>query len=219
MATPEFQFTDGTTLPVGTMYCIGRNYAAHAREMGADVPTAPLVFIKPPTAYVPDGGSIVIPSYSSNLHHEVELVVIIGADAENVNTVDALFYVAGYAVGIDATLRDVQAEAKKKGEPWSVAKSFRTSAPVSVCVPAREVTADEPLELLLTVNGELRQHGFTSHMERSVAELVAYCSSVFGLRRGDCIFTGTPEGVSQVHQGDTLHAELVGKTSLTVSIA
>lgn len=220
MNYPDFIFTDGSTLPVGTMYCIGKNYAAHAREMGGDIPTDPLVFIKPPAAFVADGGSVRIPTFSQNPHHEVELVVVIGQDCANISKAEALSVVAGYAVGIDMTLRDIQTKAKEHGEPWSVSKGFVTSAPVSVVVPAARVTlggGSEPVfDLQLHVNDKLRQFGSTSHMERSITTMIEYLSSVFTLRRGDCIFTGTPEGVAKVSSGDILRAELNGDFSETV---
>lgn len=194
-----YTFSDKQSqLPIGTMYCIGRNYAAHAREMGAEVSVdAPLVFIKPPSAYVPHEGTVMIPSFSQNLHHEVELVVVIGKDGDSIPEQEARDYIAGYAVGVDLTLRDIQTKAKQKGEPWSTAKSFRGSAPISAVVPP-EALDDANAELLLYVNDELRQKGNTQQMERNVPSLIAYISSVFGVRRGDCIFTGTPEGVAQI---------------------
>lgn len=186
------------SLAIGTMYCIGRNYAAHAREMGAEISAdAPLVFIKPAAAYTPHNGTVAIPHFSNNMHHEVELVVIIGKDGDNITETEARNYIAGYAVGVDLTLRDVQAIAKQKGEPWATAKSFRGSAPISMVVPPHHFD-DANAELELYVNGELRQKGNTNQMERSIPSLIAYISTVFGVRRGDCIFTGTPEGVAHI---------------------
>jgi 2-keto-4-pentenoate hydratase/2-oxohepta-3-ene-1,7-dioic acid hydratase in catechol pathway len=215
----DFVFTNGERIPVGTMYCIGRNYAAHAREMNAPLPDAPLVFIKPPNAYLPHDSVLKLPTYSDNVHHEVELVVVIGADTDGCTAEQASMYIAGYGVGIDCTLRDVQAQAKAKGEPWSVSKSFRSSAPISRIVPAAEVSSADALELVLRTNGHERQRGSTAMMERSVGELVAYISTVFGLRRGDCIFTGTPEGVGKMSAGDVVEAELCGYTSLRIQVA
>jgi 2-keto-4-pentenoate hydratase/2-oxohepta-3-ene-1,7-dioic acid hydratase in catechol pathway len=217
-----FLFTDGTTMQIGTMYCIGKNYAAHVKEMGGDAPPEPLVFLKPPAAYLPSGGTVRIPAFSSNPHHEVELVVVIGNDCADIAPTDAHHVIAGYAVGLDMTLRDVQTAAKERGEPWAVAKGFVTSAPVSVVVPAARVASDgdgtvvPAFDLQLHVNDHLRQFGSTAMMERSVEQLIAYLSSVFTLRRGDCIFTGTPEGVAKVHSGDFLRAELNGNFSETV---
>lgn len=214
----EFHCTDGSTIPIGTMYCIGRNYAAHARELGNELPEKPLVFLKPPAAYVPDGGSIHLPDFSQNVHHEVELVVVMAKDCEDIPAESTTEYIAGYGVGIDLTLRDVQSVAKQRGEPWAVAKAFRGSAPVSALVPAAAVTADEVFTISLFVNGEERQRAYTNYMERSVSELIAYLSHVFTLRRGDCIFTGTPEGVAQLHPGDRIEAMLEGYVSLNVQV-
>lgn len=214
----DFVFTNGERIPVGTMYCIGRNYAAHAREMNAPVPEAPLVFLKPPNAYVRNGSVLELPSFSQNVHHEVELVVVIGSDTNGCAAADALSHVTGYAVGIDLTLRDVQSRAKAGGEPWAVSKAFRGSAPVSAVVPRENIADPGLLELALNVNGEQRQHGYVSSMERSVGELISYLSKVFGLRRGDCIFTGTPEGVSQIVSGDVVEAEIINHVGLRIQV-
>lgn len=214
----NFAFTDGTQIPIGTMYCIGRNYSAHAREMGAELPESALVFIKPPTAFVPSNTSIKIPSISKNMHHEVEMVIIIGDDCSNIPASDALEYVAGYAVGIDLTLRDVQTLAKQRGEPWAIAKGFDGSAPISEAVPKNEIENPNNLLLELRVNGEVRQSGSTNMMERTVEELIEYVTSIFTLRRGDCIFTGTPEGVGRLESGDMVIAELQGVPILQISV-
>lgn len=198
---PHWTFTDGTTLPVGTMYCIGRNYAAHAREMNAVVPDKPLVFLKPPAAYVADGSVVSLPMWSDNVHHEVELVVVMRNNAEGA------IAVAGVGVGLDLTARDVQTEAKKRGEPWAVAKGWRGSAPVSHIVPA-SAAGKGPWLIDLSINGVLRQRGSTSNMERTIEELVSYVDDVFSLQEGDCIFTGTPEGVDRCHAGDSAVARL-----------
>lgn len=214
-----YTFGDGSAMPVGTMYCIGKNYAAHAREMGGEVPSSPVVFLKPPAAYLPDGGAIRIPAFSQLVHHEVEMVVVIGEDCASVPRSEAHRYIAGYGVGLDITLRDVQTEAKKKGEPWAVAKGFETSAPISAILPAAQFDGIPDFDIALSVNGVLRQSGNTRAMERPVDMLIEYLSSVFTLRRGDCIFTGTPEGVGAVQSGDVLLARLGGIASLEVSVA
>jgi acylpyruvate hydrolase len=226
---PAYRFTDGSTMPVGTMYCIGKNYADHAREMGGEVPPSPIVFLKPPAAFVQNQGVVRLPSFSTNIHHEVELVVVIGEDCADVSPSSASRVIAGYAVGLDMTLRDLQLAAKERGEPWAVAKGFVTSAPMSEVLPAGRAGAPPSgqtipfFDVQLHVNDELKQFASTSAMERSVADLVAYCSRVFTLRRGDCIFTGTPAGVGAVKSGDVLRAELSGDfietIVLTVSVA
>ncbi|MFN8366557.1 MAG: fumarylacetoacetate hydrolase family protein [Candidatus Kapaibacterium sp.] len=218
MSSLEYTFTDGTSLAVGTMFCIGRNYANHARELGNEVPESPIVFLKPPTAYVANDGVVEIPSISNNMHHEVELVVVIGKDCRNVTIDEVESCIAGYAVGIDFTLRDVQNSAKQKGEPWATAKGFYASAPISAVVPASTYTGIPDFDLQLEVNGVVKQQGSTTHMERSVEELVVYLSSIFGLQKGDCIFTGTPEGVGKVERGDMVSCTLRNVVELSVNI-
>jgi len=213
------KFTDGTTLQAGTLFCVASNYAKHAVEMGSKVPSAPSIFLKPPQAIIHTGENIILPTISNNVHHEVELVVVIGKQCNNVTKDEAANYIAGYAVGIDVTMRDIQSKAKQDGKPWAVAKGFFTSAPISDVIPATEFGNGIPdFELTLTINGEVKQRGFTSAMERDVPTLVEYLSSVFTLLPGDMIFTGTPEGVGQIHNGNTIHAELSGYVSLDVNV-
>ncbi|TAL68477.1 MAG: FAA hydrolase family protein [Bacteroidetes bacterium] len=215
----DYEFSDGRKMKVGTMFCVGQNYSKHAKEMGSEVPKDPIIFLKPPNAYTPDGGKVILPEISNLPHHEVELVVIIGKDCDNVSASDAINYIAGYAVGLDITLRDIQNKAKTNGHPWAVAKGFRTSAPISKIVPASQFENNIPVfDVELKINGELRQQTNTREMERSVAVLISYLSGIFGLREGDCIFTGTPEGVGEIKNGDKLHAELKGFVSLDVSV-
>lgn len=217
---PEhYTFGDGRQMRIGTMYCIGRNYARHAREMGVALPEFPVVFLKPPAAYVADGGIVRIPSFSNTLHHELELVVVVGSYVAGISPAEARACIAGYAVGLDMTLRDVQQRAKNKGEPWASAKGFVSSAPISTVLPAESVGERDSFGLSLWVNGELRQQGSTASMERTPEELLAHLSSVFTLRPGDCIFTGTPDGVGPVRPGDMLRAELSGLCALDVSVA
>jgi 2-keto-4-pentenoate hydratase/2-oxohepta-3-ene-1,7-dioic acid hydratase in catechol pathway len=212
-----FQFTNGDKLPVGIFYGIGRNYEAHAREMGGVVTGKTIVFIKPPSAYIEDGEMILLPRFSKLVHHEVELVVVIGKECSNVSADKAEDYIAGYAVGVDVTLRDVQNKARLNGNPWTVAKGFATSAPVSMIVPASELGKSPEFGIELRINGELRQQGNTHDMIRSAPELIEYLSSVFTLQPGDAIFTGTPEGVGPIVCGDQVHAELKGYIALDVT--
>lgn len=210
-------FTDGRTLPMGTFYCIGRNYAEHVREMGAASPEVPIVFIKPPSAYRPSGSTIELPYFSREIHHEAEIVVAIGRDCAGLSQAEATEVIAGYAVGIDLTARDTQKHAKQRGEPWATSKGFRGSAPMSPIVPIEYFTAKEPnLTFTLYVNGEQRQYGDSIMMERGFAELISYLSGIFDLRAGDCIFTGTPAGVASVIKGDTAHLILHDYTELNV---
>jgi 2-keto-4-pentenoate hydratase/2-oxohepta-3-ene-1,7-dioic acid hydratase in catechol pathway len=207
-----------TEVPAGKLLCIGRNYAEHAREMKAEVPKEPVVFLKPASAIIASGETIVIPPFSNDVHHEVELVVLIGKQGKNIARVSAFEYVAGYAVGLDMTLRDIQAEAKKKGLPWTVAKGFDTSAPVSPFVPAASIPDPQQLAISLSVNGTERQHGSTADMLFPVDVLVAYLSTVFTLEPGDMIFTGTPDGVGPVVTGDMLEASIESVGSLLVGV-
>ena len=213
-----------SSITVPKILCIGRNYAEHAKEMKAEVPASPVFFLKPPTALVSDGGTIRIPNISRELHHEVELTVLIGAGGNSIPESSALRHVAGYGVGLDMTLRDVQAEAKKKGLPWTLAKGFDTSAPVSEFVPAEKVSVVSSLSIVLKVNGQLRQEGHLSDLLFPVPKLIAYLSRYVTLEAGDIIFTGTPEGVAQVVAGDKLEASLLQKdgtslAALTVAVA
>ena len=216
----NFIFADSTVTPVGTMYCIGKNYALHAAEMGDDKPRSePLVFLKPPAAYLPHGSIVALPFDQGAIHHEVEMVVVIGRDAENVSADSAARFIAGYAVGIDLTLRDVQREAKNNGWPWARAKAFAGSAPISQIVPAYALDGGRgDFDLELYVNGYLRQSGNTRDMTYSVNELIAWLSGIFTLRRGDCIFTGTPHGVGSIDPGDKLEARLGSVARLEIEV-
>jgi 2-keto-4-pentenoate hydratase/2-oxohepta-3-ene-1,7-dioic acid hydratase in catechol pathway len=206
------------SFPVGKILCLGRNYAAHAAEMGAELSKNPVIFMKPPSALIQDGGNVSIPTISSDVHHEVEMVVVIGKHGRNVVKENASKYIAGYAVGLDMTLRDVQSEAKKKGLPWTVAKGFDTSAPISKAVERSKVPNPHSLEMTLKVNGKQRQRANTREMIFKVDFLVSYLSSLFTLERGDLIFTGTPEGVGPVTAGDILEAELESVGVLRVGV-
>jgi 2-keto-4-pentenoate hydratase/2-oxohepta-3-ene-1,7-dioic acid hydratase in catechol pathway len=213
------RFADGDgALPVGKILCLGRNYAAHAREMKSEIPSTPVVFMKPSTALLPSGGVIRIPPISHDVHHEVEMVVVIGKAGKDIPRDRAMEHVGGYAVGLDMTLRDVQAEAKQKGLPWTVAKCFDTSAPLSPAVRTSAVADPHALDISLRVNGAVRQASNTRNMLFTIPDIIAYCSSVFTLEPGDLIFTGTPEGVGPVAAGDTLTAELESVGSLTVGV-
>lgn len=194
-------------LTIGSIYCIGRNYAAHARELNNEVPGQPLVFLKPASSITFEG-PVKLPRQSSEVQHEVELVVAIGKKGKDISMADALSHVGGYAVGIDLTARDIQAEAKKKGHPWTVAKGFDTFAPVSSFLESDQITDPQNLVLTLSVNNEIRQKSNTRLMLFPVAELISYLSTIFTLRPGDLMFTGTPEGVSRVHSGDHIEAIL-----------
>ena len=205
-------------LTPGKLLCIGRNYAKHAAEMKSDVPDQPMVFLKPSTALIGTGEAVRIPQASSEVHHEVELVAVIGTGGKHIPTETALSHVAGYAIGLDMTARDIQAGAKERRHPWSVAKGFDTFAPLGPIVLASEVADPQQLTLGVSVNGETRQQGSTEHMIFSVAELIAYCSSVFTLEPGDLLYTGTPEGVGPVEAGDVLEATFSAGPGLAVRV-
>lgn len=209
---------DGRLLPVGKMLCLGKNYALHAKEMGGEAPEEPVIFMKPRTAFVPDGGTVVIPPVSNEMHHELELVVVIGERMKDVPEDEAMRGVLGYAVGLDMTLRDVQSRAKKRGEPWTVAKGFDTSAPIGAVIPKERVPDPHDLHMTLAVNGEVRQQGYTGDMIFRIPFTVSYLSRIFTLEPGDCIFTGTPEGVGPVEKGDRLVAEIESLGRLDVRI-
>jgi 5-carboxymethyl-2-hydroxymuconate isomerase len=198
---------------VNKIFCIGKNYTEHVKEMHSDIPDVPVVFMKPATAVIFSGEMIVIPSISTEAHHEVELVVAIGKEGKNISETEAEEYIFGYAVGLDMTLRDVQSEAKKKGLPWTLAKGFDTSAPVSSIVP-KQYFFQHPIEFFCAVNGIEKQRGKSSDMIFSPCALISYLSKFFTLEVGDLIFTGTPSGVNAVRDGDVIKAELVGFTAL-----
>jgi fumarylpyruvate hydrolase len=201
--------------PVRRIFCIGRNYAEHAREMGAAVDKdTPLFFCKPADAVVTDGADVPYPQATGDLHHEVEMVVALGAGGSDIPVEQAASLVWGYGVGLDLTRRDLQAVAKAKSHPWDVAKGFDHSAPVSALRPAAQVKLDGDTTLSLSVNGEPRQQGRLGDMVHGVAEIIAILSGLFELKAGDLIFTGTPAGVAAIQRGDRFHAELAGVATL-----
>lgn len=209
----------GLDLTIHSIFCIGRNYELHAREMGHKSPSRPMVFLKPLSSVCYNGATIEIPKETNNVHHEVELLVAIGKGGKNILKEDALNHIAGYGIGIDFTARDLQAQAKEKGHPWSVAKGFDNFAPISTFIPFMNEDELSELALELTVNGTTRQKGVTSDMIFDVPTLVSYISTIFTLNEGDIIFTGTPMGVSAVKQGDAIEAVLgENKMSLTVTM-
>lgn len=203
---------------IGKIVCLARNYAEHARELGNETPAAPVLFMKPATAIIDDGGTVCIPSYSQECHYEVELALLIGTTAKNVAPEAAMTHVAGYGVAIDMTLRDVQNQLKSKGLPWEIAKGFDTSCPLSEFVPAARVADPGNLRLTLTVNGEIRQDGCTSDMIHTIEKIISYVSGIFTLQPGDVILTGTPAGVGAVVAGDVMVAAIEGVGKLTVAV-
>ena len=195
-------------LPVRRVLCVGRNYAAHRREMGGDDRDPPFFFSKPADALVPPGGQVPFPSATQNLHHEIELVIALGAGGSDIPPERALDAVFGYAVGVDLTRRDLQNLAKDKGQPWEASKGFDASGPVSAIRPWSGAPPQGRIHL--SVNGEVRQNAYVSDMIWSVAEIISEASRLWMLKAGDLIFTGTPEGVGPLQQGDRVEGEVEG---------
>jgi 2-keto-4-pentenoate hydratase/2-oxohepta-3-ene-1,7-dioic acid hydratase in catechol pathway len=213
---PRIPVAGGGTFPVHRIYCVGRNFADHAREMGAAAPASasergqPMFFMKPADAVVVGDAAIPYPSATSDLHHEVELVVALGKDAPAgvLAVEDAMALVLAYGVGLDLTRRDLQAAAKAKGGPWDIAKGFDHSAPVSSLVLASEVGDLAPLELSLEINGEVRQKSTLDQMIWNVPDILHELSKLYALRAGDLVFMGTPAGVAALQRGDRFSARL-----------
>ncbi len=193
---------------IGKIVCVGRNYSEHAKELGNEVPVKPVLFLKPSTSLIYSGSEIIHPDYGNDLHHEVELVLLIGESVKSANKSQADNAIIGYGIGLDMTLRDIQNELKKKGNPWTIAKCFDTSAVISDFVLRKDyqLRADEKLEL--KVNGVVKQSDTIKSMIFNPAEIVEYISSIMTLEKGDLIFTGTPAGVSRVNKSDKLEAKL-----------
>jgi fumarylpyruvate hydrolase len=212
-------FGSADLFPVHRIYCVGRNYAAHAREMGADPEREPPVFfMKPADAVTHDGAAVPYPPATADLHHEIELVVALMEGGSNVPADRALDCVFGYAVGLDLTRRDLQAAAKDAGGPWDMAKAFDKAAPCSAVHPVAEIGHPTSGGVRLKVNGTLRQEGDLSQLIWSVPLIVAHLSTLVTLRPGDLIFTGTPSGVGPVKPGDVLDGEIDGVGTLLVTI-
>ncbi|XP_064601679.1 acylpyruvase FAHD1, mitochondrial-like [Liolophura sinensis] len=187
---------------------VGRNYSEHAAELGNAIPSTPILFLKPPSAYITQGQAIKIPKGCSELHHEVELGIIISKRGVDIPENKAYDYIGGYSLALDMTARDFQSEAKKKGQPWSLAKGFDTSCPVSDFIGADKIPNPQDLRLWLKVNGLTKQDGTTKDMIFNIPYLISYISGFFTLEPGDLILTGTPSGVGPVHSGDVIEAGL-----------
>ena len=207
---------------VHRIYCVGRNYAEHAKEMGFTGREPPFFFMKPADAVVPvsadDIGTLPYPSLTANLHHEVELVVAIGKGGKNIPAATALQHVYGYAVGLDMTRRDLQNDMKKQGRPWCIGKGFDHSAPIGPITPAEQAGDVAQAALWLQVNGPERQRRSVAQLIWSIAETIEYLSAAWALQPGDLIYTGTPEGVGAVVQGDLLEAGIDGLGTLRLRV-
>ncbi|MFM7026758.1 MAG: fumarylacetoacetate hydrolase family protein [Limnohabitans sp.] len=208
--------------PVHRIYCVGRNYEEHAKEMGFTGREPPFFFLKPADALVvvPDGqtGSMPYPSLTSNLHHEIELVVAIGKGGKNIKAADAAQHIYGYAVGLDMTRRDLQNDMKKQGRPWCIGKAFEHSAPIGPITPLAQAGDVNHADIHLQVNGSDRQRSHVNKLIWSVAETIEHLSAAWELQPGDLIYTGTPEGVAAVVKGDLLVGEVAGLGQLKVQV-
>lgn len=209
--------------PVHRVYCVGRNYEEHAKEMGFTGREPPFFFLKPADAVVVveagQTGVIPYPSLTNNLHHEIELVAAIGTGGKNIKAADALKHIFGYAVGLDMTRRDLQGEMKKQGRPWCIGKAYDHSAPIGPITPADKAGDVANAEIYLQVNGKDRQRSTVSKLIWNLAETIEHLSAAWELQPGDLIYTGTPEGVAAVVSGDTMVGEVQGLGSLTVKVA
>ncbi len=206
------------TFPIRRIYCVGRNYAAHAREMGADDREPPFFFAKPADAVVAGGGDVPYPPVTRSLHHEVELVVAIGREGTAVTPEEAAEMVFGFTVGVDLTRRDLQVEAKAAGKPWDMAKGFDASAPMAAILPLSFYPIPDSGAIYLEVDDATRQEGDLKDMIWSVPEIIAALSRLVTLKPGDLIMTGTPEGVGPVERGQTVRAKVAGLPLLTFTL-
>jgi fumarylpyruvate hydrolase len=210
---------NGRLFPVRRIFCVGRNYAAHALEMGgAPDREPPFFFTKPADAVVTGGADVPYPAATTNLHHEMELVIAIGSGGSDIAEADALDHVFGYAAGIDLTRRDLQDEAKAARRPWDMSKGFDHSAPIGAIAPAARIGHPAKGAIALAVDGQARQSSDLSLMIWSVPEIVAHLSRLVRLEQGDLIFTGTPEGVGAVRAGETMEGTIEGIGTVTAKI-
>lgn len=208
--------------PVHRIYCVGRNYEEHAKEMGFTGREAPFFFLKPADAVLPvnqgETGTMPYPTLTKDLHHEIELVVAIGTGGKNIKAADAHKHIWGYAVGLDMTRRDLQGEMKKQGRPWCIGKGFDQSAPIGPVTPIAKSGEITKGAISLTVNGAKRQASDLSMLIWNVNEVIAHLSAAWELAPGDLIMTGTPEGVAAVVRGDRMHGEIAGLGALDVAV-
>lgn len=210
------------TMPIHRIFCVGRNYLAHANEMGSSVDKAtqePFYFLKHPSHYAPSGSTIAYPSRTQNLHHEMELAVIIGKEGANIPVAEAKHYIFGYACALDMTRRDLQAQMKERRLSWDIAKDFENGAIISEVVPIAECGELTGGKIELSVNGEVKQSSDLAQMIWSVDEIIAHLSTLYTLMPGDVIMTGTPEGVGAVVAGDELTGHIEGVGDITLKIA
>lgn len=203
---------------IGKIICLARTYAEHAREMNATVTEDPLLFLKPASSVIYDHGTIIIPKRSQCLHHEVELGIILGKKGRYIREENAMHHVLGYLVALDITARDIQSVSKKNGWPWAIAKGFDSFAPLSDAVTKEKVPDPQNLDLMLKINGTVKQNANTNQMIYSIERIISFISEIMTLEPGDLILTGTPEGVGEIKEGDVLEARLDSLCSLTVDV-
>jgi len=216
----QHQTTQNQTidLPLGKVVCVGRNYAEHAKELGNEVPTAPILFIKPATSVVELESPLTIPKDQGSVHHEAEIALLISKDAKDIDAGSAWDYVSHAGVALDLTLRDVQSKLKEKSYPWEIAKGFDGACPLSKWIPLSELSNKEKIAIQLEKNGELKQNGDSTQMITSIPALIAYMSNIFTLKTGDVILTGTPAGVGPLESGDELKATLDNQFSFNTTV-
>jgi 2-keto-4-pentenoate hydratase/2-oxohepta-3-ene-1,7-dioic acid hydratase in catechol pathway len=217
MATLRIRNIDGK-VQVGKLICLLGNYSKHVKEMKGTTPEQIMFFLKPSTSVIHDGGSVILPKASKEVHHEVELAVVIGKKGKNIPQSRVDEHILGYCVLLDITARDIQDKCKKEGRPWAIPKGFDTFAPMSDIAPRDEVGDTSDLRITLDLNGVRKQDSSTKFMAHKVDEVVAYCSTIMTLEAGDVIATGTPEGVGQLRPGDKVIAEIakVGRVGVSV---
>lgn len=206
-------------IPVNNIFCIGRNYARHIEELGNSKGEDPVVFLKPTSALLREGEQIRLPDFSSNVHHETEIVILVGKTGRAIPERQALEFVLAYGVGLDLTARDTQESLRAHGLPWAIAKGFDSSACVSAFLRADELPDPSDFRFSLDVNGERRQNGDASRMLFPVPVILSFLSRIFTLHTGDLIFTGTPEGVAPIRSGDALELRLLDRISATFRVA
>lgn len=210
---------DGDSFPVRRVFCVGRNYAAHAREMGRDPGREPpFFFTKWAETVTPDGSEVPYPQGTRDFQYEAELVVAIGKAGRDIGRDDALSHVFGYAAGLDMTRRDLQLQARSQGRPWDTGKNVESSSPLGPIHPARKFGHPDTGAITLSVNGEVKQNADLSEMIWPTPDVIAFLSELYELHPGDLIYTGTPAGVGAVAPGDVIHVEIGGLSSLTVTV-
>lgn len=203
---------------IGKIVCLAQTYKKHAEEMNSHITKNPILFLKPSSSVIFNNNSIIIPSESKCLHHEVELGIVIGKKCKKISHNDAPKYILGYLLALDITARDIQTEAKKNGWPWAIAKGFDTFAPISKMVLKNKIDNPNNIEISLKVNGAIKQKSNTNNMIYSVEKIIEFISKIMTLEKGDLIMTGTPEGVGEIHEGDIIEAKLGNLCSLKIDV-